>query len=1303
MHLQLLIKYQLFSIDSTFSRIIKFISDDGNKNIVEQPSSTELIFEDTHVIYDLDDQGNKIVLRDADNSVIRDANGNIQYQSKEYNDRVLLFIDTYNTIDTNSDNIIIITQPSNYDYTKEEDNSNGEYTLNNDNEPLSFIYEVSCKQIDSAIRYKKRYQIEIKLNGYITDADNKKLYKAEIPDPENYGQTIIKYIPIEINGQNSGNEENTEINNIPYYGPSIINDEDTKEDYYVNVSKLLNNIFIYIPISNDYSDELDNECAIEVTSNSVTDIDFINNQIKLFKDFSEYGTDDSSQSIFSELEDGSGGILCASFTKKTNYKESDWGALNVYYGTDLLLNGDLYLELDGDTQKFKYNDNENSSTLYYTYKTDNLFLYVYIHGIENIKLDRKIHILLAAPASINNKTTSSDNVIQQEKIVLHELEVNLPLVTTADTIKYIDSSKNGKTHHYDWDNITELDTEFGKKYYGVRAYRKKYSHDNNNELVKEENNLEYFPANLFNLGINGLTYNVPAKIVLLNPISEQRSIYSFKNGEQYLTLDQVKVGLYPKYETDGTFNGQWERINNTELLPSFKFSYAYLVEGVVPENPENNYNVTFSNLVKHTNLTKIEKDEYLTTNSEKYIQFTYTNTEENAAYSYILLTNDGYHKQIVSNNTYNTYTERYIKYPNKNLSEDDKKNVYEKVEEYTKLSASSLKVQDFYETVINNEESTYTEAKYYKYINNLNTYIPYKANDVQGIKNVPLNLYTLSYVYRKIAPDDIAILNVKDIYYKSYTFNNFKHTDEHSTSYTGTEINETRIDPIYYKKNDIYIPYRNGFIKDGSVKYYGYKYNLIEKDWIDKFISNDIDLSKTINKFNENIYLKHKFKSIGKLTKEQFIDYYTNGIKLYEKTGNVKYINVDQNANIYIIDVSGNTIYADENKNIIPLDIISKKYYELLNNNQSNTWTNIEKDSITNSIDDETRNNLKISNLSFGESGNEQKIKYIIDFSGEYLSSIINISTFIQQNQVEFYIEGNSYIKLNLVTDVNALGNRGEDLKNFLTSIKDYKFELYKFNVSKLDVNDLLVIDDNFGKSPWNESDEYIKIWLFDDIYSEDEEIGRIDLKYSNNKIKSTGLIVNDSNTIDLSNYYYIDNEYEKTYDLHMSKNKNYYTYTNKIVTLGYYLGNPNDSSYFTIATDSYGIEYININNSKWSIQDPYNINYYTYQVTYYTYSPDNFEAHTFEQITDGNRYGSNNYKTHLNGGKPDDILFLKSRYFYNTYTFNNGLNISRDGSYYTNISVFDGNKGKAYKTLFLSSHIYTVTRYTYMYERRNW
>lgn len=1272
-------------INSTFSRIVKFISDTSNET-TEQPSSTELVYEDTHIIYKLDENKNKIILRDDDGTVIRDSNGNIQYEHTEYNDRVLLYIDTYNTIETSEtgENIIVITKPEKYEYADEEDNT--EYNIAgidpNENIELEYVCKKSCRLVDNSVRYKKRYEIEIQLNGYII-IDNKKCY--EYIDPDTNKHTFKPII------------DNT--NKDAYYGPSIIDDDNYDQDYYVNVSTLLNNIFIYIPISNEYSDKLEDDCAIEVTSNSVTDIDFINTKVKLYK------INDTNE--FTNITDGDG-ILCASFSKKSNYNDSDWGALSVYYGTDLLLNGDLYLDLDSENnQIFKYDDN---GSLYFTYKIDNLFLYVYVHGITQVKLDRKIHILLSAPGSISNKTKSSDNVIQQEKIVLHELEVNLPLVTTADTIAYIDSSRNGKTHHYEWDNITELDTEFGKKYYGVRAYRKKYKHVDN-ELT--EDTIEYFPADLFNLGINGLTYNVPAKIVLLNPISEQRSIYSFKNGEQYLTLDQVKVGLYPKYEEDGTFNGEWERINNSELLPSYKFSYAYLVEGLIPGDPVNNYNITFSNLVSHKELKKIENKEDITENS--WIYFSYTNTETKDKKEYVLLTNDGYHKRLISE----TYSEKFIKYDNNDLSEEDKKNVYERIEEYTKLSASSLKIQDFYETVINSEENSYGESKYYKYVNNLNTYIPYIATDVQGIKNIPLNLYTLSYVYRKIAPDDTTILEHKDIYWKSYTFSEFAKYDEddHKIYFTGEQINKTNIDPIYYKKDNAYIPYRNGFIKDGSVKYYGYKYNLIDKEWINNILnadSQEFNLDEVINRFNNNIYLKHNFKSIGKLTKEQFIDYYTNGIKLYVKGGNIKYINVDQNSNIYIIDVSGNTVYADANKNIIPIDIISKKYYELLNNNETNSWTNIEKDSITNSIDDEVKNNLKIKNLNFAEEGNEQTIKYIIDFSGEYLLSDINITTFKQEDQVEFYLDGTSYVKLNLSSDVKALGEYNSNLKNFLNSIKDYKVDLYKFNVSKLDVNDLLLIDDNFDKSPWNEGDEFIKIWVFDDRKNKKEEgidkpLGRIALQYYNHKVKSTGLIINEEeNQIDSKNYFFIDNEYELTYDLHMSKNKNYYEYTDKIVTLGYYFNKPSNSNgKFSIQKDSYGIPYVYIpsSNRNWSIEedDKYNISYYSEQITYYTYSPENYETHTFQQITDDNKYSSENYLDNLQGGKPTNILFLKSRYFYNTYTFNNGLNIARDGSYYTNISVFDGDKGKAYKTLFLSSHIYTVTRYTYMYEMEDY
>ena len=60
--------------------------------------------------------------------------------------------------------------------------------------------------------------------------------------------------------------------------------------------------------------------------------------------------------------------------------------------------------------------------------------------------------------------------------------------------------------------------------------------------------------------------------------------------------------------------------------------------------------------------------------------------------------------------------------------------------------------------------------------------------------------------------------------------------------------------------------------------------------------------------------------------------------------------------------------------------------------------------------------------------------------------------------------------------------------------------------------------------------------------------------------------------------------------------------------------------------------------------------------------------------------------------------IFFKTRYFYPNYSINDGVSIDTNGSYYTNISLFDSKNGKAFKKMYLNTHLRMATKYSYEY-----
>ena len=1028
----------------------------------------------------------------------------------------------------------------------------------------------------------------------------------------------------------------------------------------------VNSSFITLNLKNEENDynTIDNKCLIDVKNNSNCELEFVNTKLKNYdtNEFIKYNKKlkktiklrfDLPGGIYRFERDYYEGILCAIF----NFSGNVYGNLNVYYGTKKIFNGNSNKIINNILFR-KFNNNDIQYFYLYDIK-ENIYgsksIYIYLYSEYDIEgesepfyYNKKITISLDSIETTSSSTTSSNVIpsnttLEQKTLSYYEIDINKPEITSDSKIVYIDDSKNGKTHHYSF--VSEIETEEGIKYYGLRA-RKRYSNEAEGNDYRDE---AVFGNNIYDIGIDGLSYNVHAKVVPLKSRSENYNIYSFTNGEQLITLNQSSLGIYGSKDEFGDVTWNNILLDDTnsagnEMLPSYRQSYSYIIENKI--GSASDYNIRFTALQSHSGLKEISKGEIGTGEDVSVIlSYTQIKTLSDGEFSYNKINNRGNASLLTYNiNTdegINTYEYSYSEINDIN-NYSDYDNLYKLSEEYVKVSSTSLNI-DLFKTVVNkyySSDSSRDDTIYYKYISSTNEYVKYSLSEVNSLVELPLNIYSKSYYYLKLSSYSISDPEIVK-YKKDYEYIELDAEGKKNSS-----------DEILYA-TDSYFPVKNKFSKDGSEEYYGYVYSKIETEDFESIQNINTENVEELEDVNINsLYVKQNYKLLENPSTNLILRYSNSKIPLYTLDSIIKSSIIGDDENIYSLDISGNTIYTNKDGEIIPLNSIVYEYNRFFNNSDN---VISEYDILH---DKERYSDYFIVN--FGG----LNIKNKISLKGNY--SVASLNTINDAAEVpssaRLYIESEAYVDI-----LTVIGRGKENIIKFLKNIKDYNVTLYTKKFKKIGVDDFKEL-----KLESDNQSSYDKIYIYLSKNKDIETLKEIDT--------NTGLPKSVA-------IYSRKPVYTKSYDLNMSRNKDYFSASKTIVSVG------RRSVKYSDLSSIYNSNTGNINTNNENIEQKVDqIKYYKKDISYYTYS-ENF----VNQVSEFNTLCMKN---------PDDTqsfsyepeIFFKSRYLYPEFSDNDGINIDINGSYYTNISVFDGKNGHSFKKMSLNTHLRTATKYSYEY-----
>lgn len=869
-------------------------------------------------------------------------------------------------------------------------------------------------------------------------------------------------------------------------------------------------------------------------------------------------------------------------------------------------------------------------------------------------------------------------VSKQDAKIVNSTPVTHPVYTNKSRIKLIDSSLNNSNVEYTY--YSELNINGSKRYFGVKRkpYIKKYGiTETEGRIISEKPNIN-------------------SEIVLLNPNTTQTQIYSFKNGMQYMEINN-------------------DTLKKQRPLPHYTHSYEYMIEGILPEsskrNDPNEINIKFYGAYAYSSssinastfpgINNIIATYYGEENqSEEYISNVFETYSFIATYNYSISEYNSFnviHKSAnLEKNLPNAYEVTYSKIEN---NVDVYRSYFKYVDIFVKNNSYIKIGKNFtFEELIekgSNQELSDIE-KYWIYDNYKKSYIIADNSSLAIYSSIP-DIYVKCVSYMKVSSDAFEhdTKYVQDYEYSQYL--------EKEDVYNG-EI-------LYLKVNtgpDIYLPIKPGVIEDGTIEYYAYTYvNLKDIGEAEK-----ASILNEISEGTRNVFIKQEYKPIDA---EEFLKYDVES--LYTSNNNVSTLNNSYTANVALeltkttdymenLDITGNTIYANNSQYVYSLSEIKGKYFntdsgrrDANSENTGEEWyaKNINKERVTGNI-------VSMALSSFD-------IDYTVNYDGtwkniSFESQSDSWTTVVSHNPNGIFIKENSFNTIN------------PTLCDFESNADYYVYKIGKININEINFDNKTIYIDS---SRFN-------------LETNDNDIISIPTVSSLAKINKFGFIVNPDVI-----YYERHNKYVKSNDLYRFANKDYYSYLNSITKSGttellplslLRLGDPSENAIhsnftqqkisnnlvnFFINNDAasylvdengdtldpsveYSSYYINVSafippitqqQVAYAYVDigPYkgiqfniaDIRYYTSKVTHYILGD---ELSSFEDL-----------KTHNY-----DKLFMHSKYFYPDMTINNGIHYGKDGSYYTNIIIYDGTRGSISKSLTLQPNIFNVTNYTYDY-----
>ena len=986
-------------------------------------------------------------------------------------------------------------------------------------------------------------------------------------------------------------------------------------------------------------------------------------------------------------EDNEKGLSnCVAIYQRNPGESSFGGSISMFYGTQYIYPQNIVSISNGksiETVNVKGNGDKYSSdhvSLYYYTETKGDKLYVYVKTTDD--KDVRLHRFVSIYLSDNSKSqyssgignTSLTSKIAQDSIVVHSVDISTPQVTAADELVWIDNSFNNKTKHYT--TYTWLETSPGSyAYYGVRAIGR-----------RGEKSIKYFNNNIYSIGINGLSYNVPATIVKLNPYKEQQNIYSFKDGDELVLLNPTNTGARIE-------NGKW---SGNEILSSYAHSYEYIIDKTrLDENNPKDYNFRFypGKAFAYYTVENAYSKNYA------YIHVPYTKTETfNGSYSRVTNLN-----RMRPTNEF-SYSPKYIKYENNSR---DSENTYSQVVEYVKVPANSVSFEYFKE-VANRDGSgdEFGTGLFYKYSTVTNNYVRYINDDLANMSSTPLNLYVKQVYYTKVRPNAQAS---GEYYYRDYTYSRYtpKASSEKDRLY------ELITNNTFQNINGKYIPV-TGFVRDGSAPYYGFRLvPLSDAEYLKSFNASS-PIIGSVEDLKNSVFIRSHYMEMFENTKApsgtQEIKnvvgkFKVNNIPIYRLEKLLKFVPITKSdATVYDIDITGNTIYSctEEEAGIFDINDIRNKLQQI-------PWTTSAADR-DNIIRDET-NDYRLSNFKINSNGD--KISYIVTFEGSFQEvdytkaeeEIVNNQTSTDPLNLYVLDDEYHYNKYSFNDDAVA--------RNTLNKLSFYKADDYIFVrvFGKLEtefLNDYnrraFIVPNNAGNIRVNKGQVYYNLGTDQSLnlktittYNDGSDNGQ--------NTHYTGLI-SGSNT-----FYQYNQTYVSSPDIYYSVNNEYYLWQTQKTTM----------SYIYRAKGSEEISGVNGNlvtyipeldtkvneNGKIVVKhktgynyNPEDIRYYTANISYFSYDPGT-SGQGLSQIVGANA-NENFYKEALAITDPRGKefytynIYFKTKYFYPEFTYNDGIHVDVSGSYYTNLYVYDGKSGSRVRKMLLNNYKYDISHYSF-------
>ena len=537
--------------------------------------------------------------------------------------------------------------------------------------------------------------------------------------------------------------------------------------------------------------------------------------------------------------------------------------------------------------------------------------------------------------SENEDSPTSDittvSAIKQTDQTFYSSTIDVPGITVGTRYFWTDDIFNRTGHEYK--NVIGIETASGIEYFGIRA--KKHGQ-------YEQNNFRFDGLNpvLTNTaeGTYYLGYDLCGRVVPLTVGKNNDYIYSFKNGAQYLKV-----------------NDKWKY---KELFLSKISTYEFVVN---KEDASPKYYVCYTTTQdERTNINGSLKDLYdesgtlLSTYSTYSISIPFVKTSK--VTDNLIIKNSSYFEKTTST----TYEGKFVEVPSDKKSvilNNEYINIYHKDITYTKINPSLNTLKTL----------PGTGNLLYKYNSYYGAYQPYALSELKKLTSLD-NVYEKYVIYKEVTNSSYNDKN-QTPYMQQY-------------EYTEVDKNVQPTDSLYYAYKDrddtfafTYIPQGVGIVTDDSIKYYCYTYALITDDELPKY-----------KKSSETIYIKENYRLVRNV--EDFKQLYAKHAKFYkciDSDGFEKRI-INSSQILDDIDLNGNIIYVKkykDNDGTVEKAVDISELKELVTNQY-----NLASSGITTTAEIETRKNLTRRSVLKGKTTfaaeNVVDSICVFDYDGKY-------------------------------------------------------------------------------------------------------------------------------------------------------------------------------------------------------------------------------------------------------------------------------------------------------------------------------